>query len=121
MILYSLMGEEGENVMFNRLSLKMGALFFVFILIIGGLLYFILYINLANERINEIINNLLARGNTHSDVLEDHFDETTMNHAGLMESASDFVVIITDVKGDILVQSNPLEKEMETVIKQNGL
>jgi signal transduction histidine kinase len=112
------MGEEGENVMFNRLSLKMGALFFVFILIIGGLLYFILYINLANERINEIINNLLARGNTHSDVLEDHFDETTMNHVGLMESASDFVVIITDVKGDILVQSNPLEKEMETVIKR---
>lgn len=85
-----------------------------------GLLYFILYINLANERINEVINNLLARGNTHSAVLQDHFDETTMNHVGLMESASDFVVIITDAKGNTLVQSNRLEEEMETVIKRTN-
>src|SRR5690625_5579521 len=97
--------------MFNKLSFKIGLLFFVFILIIESILFFILYINLANDRIDEVMNSLLARGNTHRDVLEDHFDQPTLEHVGIMESASEFIVIITDETVAIIISSDPVEEE----------
>ncbi|GLO65073.1 sensor histidine kinase [Oceanobacillus kimchii] len=103
--------------MFNKLSLKIGLLFFVFILVIESFLFLILYTNLANDRIEEVMDNLLARGNTHSDVLEDNFESPTLEHVGLMESASDYVVIITDATGNILINSDPIEEEMLDVME----
>lgn len=103
--------------MLNRLSVKVGLLFFVFILTIELLLYSVLYANLTNERINEVMNNLLIRGNTHRDVLEDHFDSSTLQHVGMMETASDFIVVITDESGNVTVHSDPLEPEMMQVIE----
>ncbi|MFD2760403.1 sensor histidine kinase [Lentibacillus juripiscarius] len=103
--------------MFNKLSFKIGLLFFVFILIIESFLFFILYTNLVNDRIEEVMGNLLARGNTHSAVLEDDFESPTLKHVGLMESASDYVVIITDATGNILINSDPVEEEMLEVIE----
>ena len=100
----------------NKLSLKIGLLFFVFILVIESFLFFILYANLANDRIDEVMNSLLARGNTHRDVLEDHFDQSTLEHVGIMESASEFIVVITDEKGDIIISSDPVEDEMMDVV-----
>jgi len=64
----------------NKLSFKIGLLFFVFIVMIEAFLFVILYQNLAEERVDEIMNNLLARGNTHRDVLEDHYDSSTLEH-----------------------------------------
>ncbi|WP_449355700.1 ATP-binding protein [Virgibacillus natechei] len=103
--------------MFNKLSFKIGLLFFVFILVIETFLFLILYTNLANDRIEEVMDNLLARGNTHSDVLEDNFESPTLEHVGLMESASDYVVIITDATGNILINSDPIEEEMLDVME----
>src|SRR5699024_8057147 len=91
--------------------------FFVFILVIETFLFLILYTNLANDRIEEVMDNLLARGNTHSDVLEDNFESPTLEHVGLMESASDYVVIITDATGNILINSDPIEEEMLDVME----
>src|SRR5690625_1858579 len=102
--------------MFNKLSLRIGLLFFIFILIIETLLYFILYTNLANERISEVMDNLLARGNTHRDVLEQHFDDPTLEHVAIMESESDFAVVITDASGFVIVHSDPIDEEMLSVI-----
>src|SRR5699024_10387695 len=76
----------------------------------------ILYANLANDRIDEVINSLLARGNTHRDVLEDHFDQPTLEHVGIMESASEFIVVITDEYGDIIISSDPVEWDMMDVV-----
>lgn len=103
--------------MFNKLSLKIGLLFFVFILIIEALLFSTLYFTLVNERVDEVMENLLARGETHSDVLEDSFEEMTLTHVGIMESASDFIVVITDASGGILVNSDALEPEMMEVLE----
>ncbi|OZU89107.1 two-component sensor histidine kinase [Virgibacillus indicus] len=103
--------------MFNKLSLKIGLLFFVFILIIESFLFFILYTNLLNDRIEEVMDNLLARGNTHRAVLEDNFESPTLEHVGQMESASDFAVIITDPTGNIIINSDPIEQEMKEVIE----
>ena len=103
--------------MFNKLSFKIGLLFFVFILIIESFLFFILYTNLLNDRIEEVMDNLLARGNTHRAVLEDNFESPTLEHVGQMESASDFAVIITDATGNIIINSDPIEQEMKEVIE----
>lgn len=107
--------------MFNKLSWKIGLLFLIFILIVELLLFFILYLNLANERVDEVMGDLLARGNTHREVLEANYDASTMEHVGIMESASDFVAVITDSSNNILVASDPVEPEMLEVIEhQDG-
>ncbi len=104
--------------MMNKLSFKVGMLFFIFIVLVEVALFFILYTNLANNQIEEVMDSLLARGNTHRDVLEDHYNESTMEHVGIMESASDFVVVITDENGQVLVNSNPIEQEIRQVINR---
>src|SRR5699024_5225692 len=103
-----------------KLSFKIGLLFFVFILVIESFLFFILYSNLANDRIDEVMNSLLARGNTHRDVLEDYFDQSTLEHVGIMESASEFIVVITDEKGNILISSDPVENDMMEVVNHTN-
>lgn len=106
--------------MFNKLSFKIGLLFFVFILIIESFLFFVLYINLANNRIDEVMDSLLARGNTHRDVLEDHFDQSTLDHVVIMESESEFYVIITDEKGQIITSSNNTKDSMMDIINHSN-
>src|SRR5699024_11456972 len=102
--------------MFNNLSLKIGLLFLVFIFIIESFLFFILYTNLVNTRVDEVIESLLARGNTHRDVLEDHFDTSTIDHVGIMESESEFIVIITDENGEIINSSDPIGEELRHIV-----
>src|SRR5690625_2715172 len=102
--------------MFNKISFKMGLLFFVFILMIESFLFFILYTNLANHRIEEVMESLLARGNTHRDVLEDYYDPSTLEHVGIMESQSEFIVVITDAEGRQIVSSDPVDDVMEEVM-----
>lgn len=95
----------------------MGLLFFVFILFIESFLFFILYTNMANDRIEEVMNSLLARGNTHRDVLEDYFDPSTIKHVSIMESASEFIVVITDETGKVIISSDPVDEEIDGIIK----
>lgn len=102
--------------MLNRLALKIGLLFLIFIIIIESVLFLILYVNFVNERVDEVMTNLLARGNTHSEVLEDSFESTTLEHVAMMESASDFIVIITDANGNELIHSDSIEPEMRQVL-----
>ncbi|MGB6406324.1 MAG: HAMP domain-containing sensor histidine kinase [Planococcus donghaensis] len=103
--------------MFNKLSLKIGMLFFIFILIIEAFLFATLYVTLVNERVDEVMENLLARGETHSEVLADSFEKVTLSHVGMMEAATDFIVVITDDDGEILVNSDALEPEMLAVLE----
>ncbi|PSL40988.1 signal transduction histidine kinase [Planomicrobium soli] len=103
--------------MFNKLALKIGLLFFVFIVIIESVLFVTLYITFVNERVDEVMANLLARGNTHSAVLEDSFEPETLNHVAMMESASSFTVIITDGSGKLLAHSDAIEPEMNEVLQ----
>ncbi len=103
--------------MFTKLSLKIGLLFFAFILLIEALLFTALYVTLVNERVDEVMESLLARGETHSEVLEDSFEPTTLEHVGMMEAASSYIVIITDETGEILINSDPIEPEMIDVLE----
>ncbi|OED33160.1 two-component sensor histidine kinase [Planococcus maritimus] len=102
--------------MLNKLALKIGLLFFVFIVSIELFLFSTLYVTFVNERVDEVMSNLLARGNTHSEVLEDSFNDTTLSHVAMMESSSDFIVIITDEAGEELTHSDQIEPEMREVL-----
>lgn len=103
--------------MFSKISFKIGLLFFVFILVFELFLFLVLYTNLANDRIDEVMESTLERGNTHRDVLEDNFNPSTLEHIGIMESVSDFVVVVTDGTGDVIVSSDPVEQEMVQVME----
>lgn len=87
------------------------------ILTIEIILFYILYTNLVNDRVEEVMGDLLARGNTHRDVLEENYTPSTMNHVAIMESESDFIVVITDENGEVITSSDPVESEMSSLIE----
>lgn len=102
--------------MLNKLSLKIGMLFFVFILIIESILFIFLYTNLANDRIDEVLGGLLARGNSHRNVLEKSFELITLEHVVLMETNTETIVVITDKKNTPIIHSGPIDPEMESIM-----
>ncbi|MCI2256594.1 HAMP domain-containing histidine kinase [Domibacillus sp. PGB-M46] len=106
--------------MFTKLSLKIGFLFFACILLIESLLFYTLYATLVNDRVDEVMESLLARGETHSAVLASSFEEETIEHVGMMEAASSLIVIVTDAKGQVLIHSDPIEPEMNAVINNTN-
>ena len=73
-----IIGEGGTVLMRNQLSLKIGLLFFIVIITVEIILFSILYTNLVNDRVDEVMGDLLARGNTHRDVLEENYTSTTL-------------------------------------------
>src|SRR5699024_8281844 len=101
---------------FNSFSFKLALLYFIFMLCIESLLFFVLYTNLATDRIDQVLNSLLARRNTHRDVLEKHFEQTTLEHVGIMESASEFTVVITNEENKIIISSNHVEDSMLNIV-----
>lgn len=103
--------------MLNKLSLKIGLLFFLVILTVEIILFYILYTNLVDDRVEEVMRDLLARGNAHSDVLEENYTSSTIEHVAIMESESEFKVVVTDDVGEVITSSNPIEPELEAVVQ----
>ncbi|KGX87021.1 sensor histidine kinase [Pontibacillus litoralis] len=103
----------------NKLSLKLGFFIFIFILVVNGLLFFILYTNAVDSRVEEVMQNLLARGNSHRDVLEKQFNEQTLHHVALMESEADTTVVITNKEKEIMEQSEFVDDHMDAFIHQS--
>ncbi|MBP0726849.1 HAMP domain-containing histidine kinase [Bacillus sp. RG28] len=101
------------------ISLKLGISFLFLTLVIETLLFFILYVSLVNSRVNEEIESLLARGNSHRDVLEKHFNEEVIHHVALMESESNTKVVIQSINGNILGKSHQLDPLMKKHLKIN--
>lgn len=80
-------------------------------------MFFFLHNGIADSRVEEELNALQARGNSHRAILEKHFDVNTIDHVVLMESESDTDVVITDVTGTILdasTQNNTFKKYVAT-------
>jgi signal transduction histidine kinase len=100
----------------NKMSIKLGILFLVFILLIESMLFFFLYLFITSERVENETDNLLARGMTHRDVLEKSFDMTTIEHVALMETEADTMVVITDNQFNIIDNSNEVNPYMQKLI-----
>jgi signal transduction histidine kinase len=114
--------------MVKKLSLKLGILFFLSVLGLEAILFASLYVTLVHSRINEEFEQLLARGNSHRDVLEKNYDRTTLEHVTMMESEAETDVAITDKKGNILYASNhiwpfavKIIQNTPTTIPHNGM
>ncbi|SFF59145.1 Signal transduction histidine kinase [Halobacillus alkaliphilus] len=101
----------------RRISLKLGMLFFILMILIELSLFFVLYTNISNHQIDEVLDGLLARGGSHRNVLEKNFDQGTLNHVVLMESEAETDVVITDEKGQILSSSSILEEYQRELIE----
>ncbi|SES27016.1 sensor histidine kinase [Salisediminibacterium halotolerans] len=100
----------------NKLSLKIGLLFFVFILIIESILFIFLYFNLVNDRVDELLDGILIRGDNHRDVLEQSFTEETVHHVAVMETNAPNTVAITDEHNRVIESSEPVTSEMASLM-----
>ncbi|EWG08504.1 sensor histidine kinase [Cytobacillus firmus] len=94
----------------NKLSIKLGIIFFLIIFGLVILMFFFLHSALVDSRIEEELLSLQARGNSHRAILEKHFDADTISHVTLMESEANTDVVITDVSGKILGSSANSER-----------
>ncbi|MBN8210125.1 HAMP domain-containing histidine kinase [Bacillus sp. NTK071] len=100
----------------NKLATKLGFLFLTSIILLEGILFVVLYFGFLNQRVMVETDSLIARGNSHRDVLENHFDEATRGHVALMESEAETQVVITDATNKILDHSNPITTEIKSII-----
>jgi signal transduction histidine kinase len=89
----------------NKLSVKLGTIFFIIIFGLESFMFFFLHASLVDSRVDEELTELQARGNSHRAVLEDHFDTTTISHITLMESGADTDVVMTDLNFHIIGSS----------------
>ena len=103
----------------NKLSIRLGLLFFIFTLLIGTMLFFFLYQGIISERIQSETGNLLARGTTHRNVLEKNFQETTIEHVALMETEAATDVVITDENNKVIKSSNEITEGMQELINNS--
>nr|WP_316047581.1 HAMP domain-containing protein [Planococcus glaciei] len=103
--------------MFNKLALKIGLLFFCLYHPHRVGVVFDLVCQLRRGTGGRSHVQSIGPGNTHSEVLEDSFESSTLNHVAMMELASDFIVIITDAEGNELTHSDTIEPEMRDVLQ----
>lgn len=96
--------------MLKKLSVKMGAIFFLCILGLESFMFFYLHSALVDSRVQEEVNALQARGNSHRSILEKHFTTETIAHVALMESESTTDVVVTDPTLQVLGASNQNKK-----------
>jgi signal transduction histidine kinase len=78
-----------------------------------------LHNKVIHSRVNQELDSLKARGNSHRDVLEITYSGSTLQHIGLMESHNDTDVVITDTRGDILISSEKVNGGMEKILAKN--
>ncbi|WP_338473208.1 HAMP domain-containing sensor histidine kinase [Niallia sp. XMNu-256] len=93
----------------NKLSVKLGILFFVVIFGLITFMFFFLHAEIVESRVEQELQTLQSRGNTHKAILEKQFDEEMIDHVILMESESNTDVIITNKSGKILDASTPVD------------
>jgi len=104
----------------NKLSIRLGLLFFIFILLIETMLFFFLYQGIVSERIQSETANLLARGTTHRNVLEKNFKESTIMHVALMETEAATDVVITDANLHVIQSSNKITNGMKELMNKSN-
>lgn len=97
----------------KHISIKLGFYFLICVTLIELILFVLLYVSLVNTRVDEEVSSLLARGNSHRDVLEKYFDPQTIMHVALMESEAETKVVIASKDGQILAKSNNIDANMQ--------
>lgn len=90
----------------KKLSIKLGFLFFLVMFGLMSFMFFYLHKGLVQSTVDEQLNSLQARGNSHREALKKQFDKELIDHVVLMESEAITDVVITDSNGKILGSSS---------------
>jgi hypothetical protein len=109
--LYSILSIlENRRMIMNKLSVKLGSLFFVILFGLITFMFFFLHTEIAETRIQQELQNLQSRGNSHKAILEKQFDQELIDHVVLMESESNTDVVIINGSGTLLDSSAPVQQ-----------
>jgi len=102
----------------NKISIKIGILFFLAIFILEGISMVFLHNNIIHSTVHEELTSLQTRGNNHREILEASFHDETIRHIAMMEARTDTQVILTKPDGTIYMSSNRVTDEMKKVMKK---
>ncbi|MEO2073824.1 MAG: HAMP domain-containing sensor histidine kinase [Bacillus sp. (in: firmicutes)] len=102
----------------NKISFKIGLLFFLTIFLLETISMFFLHNNIIHSRVHEELSALQTRGNNHREVLEASFHEETIRHIAMMEARTDTQVILTKPDGSIYMSSNNVTDEMKQILRR---
>ncbi|MGA9225975.1 MAG: HAMP domain-containing sensor histidine kinase [Mesobacillus sp.] len=105
----------------DRISMKIGAVFFITILLVEGILFYFLHSSIIHSRIDEELASLQTRGNNHRDILETSYLEETIHHITSMESRTETHVVITDRNGEIVSASIPVDRTITEIIEKSPM
>lgn len=105
----------------DRISMKIGAVFFITILLVEGISLYFLHSSIIHSRIDEELTSLQTRGNNHRDILETSYLEETIHHITSMESRTDTHVVITDKNGGIVSSSIPVDRTITDIIEKSPM
>ena len=103
----------------NKISTKLAAYFTIAVFIMEGLLMLYLHDSIIDSRIQEEFQSILSRENSHRDVLEDRYSNTTLHHIALMESKTETEVVITDKNHKVIISSKELTSGMHELINDS--
>ncbi|WP_236712598.1 sensor histidine kinase [Peribacillus muralis] len=101
-----------------KISMKLGLYIFVSILLLETISMLYLHNHVIQSRINQELESLKSRGNSHRDVLELTYSDATLEHIGLMESHTDTDVVITNEAGDIILSSENVNSGMKKILQK---
>ncbi|WML59169.1 HAMP domain-containing sensor histidine kinase [Neobacillus sp. PS2-9] len=101
----------------NKISFKIGLLFFLAIFLLETISMFFLHNNIIHSRVHEELSALQTRGNNHREVLEASFHDETNRHIAMMEAQTDTQVILTKPDGSIYMSSNKVTDEMKQILR----
>ncbi|MDF2945814.1 MAG: two-component sensor histidine kinase [Bacillales bacterium] len=103
----------------GKISFKLGMIFFVFMLLIQMTLFFFLYYGLVETLIEDELKDLRARGNSHRDLLEQNINHFTLNYITLLEAKAETIVVVTDMRGEIIAASDPVKEGIVDILKKH--
>jgi len=103
-----------------KLSVKLGLWIFICILLIETVSMIFLHNNVVRSRIDQELNSLKARGNSHRDVLEMAFNDSTLQHIRLMEAHTDTFVVVANSAGEVLLTSKEINEGMKKILDQSS-
>lgn len=101
-----------------KISTKLTVYFTIAVFILVVFILVFLHESIVNSRIDEEINSIQSRGESHRDILEDNYTQQTLQHIALMESRTSAIVVVTDKQKNIIIASDKVSPEMEGVIEK---
>ncbi len=101
----------------DRISFKIGIVFFLTILMVEGVLFYYLHSSIIHSRIDEELDSLQTRGDNHRDILETSYTAETIHHIITMESRTETHVVITDEAGKVVASSIPVDAYIQNIIE----